>query len=83
LTSQLVHAKSMNGMDKRHDGHAWTKTITSYIKNDMNLTFRTSICVGYFYCKNQNCKYIGRIHCTSLVNKILWNGFTSTPFAIG
>jgi hypothetical protein len=31
-------SKSMQGMDKRHDGHAWTKTVTSHIKNDMNLT---------------------------------------------
>jgi hypothetical protein len=34
----------MQGMDKRHDGHAWTKTTTSHIKNDMNLKFRTSTC---------------------------------------
>jgi hypothetical protein len=32
----------MHGMDKRHDGHAWTKTVTSNIKSDMSLTFRTS-----------------------------------------
>jgi hypothetical protein len=28
----------MHGMDKRHDGHAWTKTVTSNIKSDMSLT---------------------------------------------
>jgi hypothetical protein len=37
----------MHGMDKRHDGHAWPKTITSHIKNDMSLTLCTSICVGH------------------------------------
>jgi hypothetical protein len=28
----------MHGMDKRHDGHAWTKTVTSNIKSDISLT---------------------------------------------
>jgi hypothetical protein len=56
------HAKLMQGMDKRHDGHAWTKTITSHIKNDMNLTFCTSTCTGHLYCDNQDCEYTARIH---------------------
>jgi hypothetical protein len=47
-------AKLMHRMDKRHDGHAWTKTITSHIKSDMSLTFRTSTCVGHLYCENQD-----------------------------
>jgi hypothetical protein len=42
----------MHGMDKRHDGHAWTKTVTSNIKNDMSLTFRNSICIGHLRCEN-------------------------------
>jgi hypothetical protein len=45
-------AKLMVGMDKQHDGHTWTKTITFYIKNDMGLKFYTSSCVGHFYCDN-------------------------------
>jgi hypothetical protein len=47
-----THAKLMHGMDKHHDGHAWTKTVTSHIKNDMSLTFRTSTCVGHLHCEN-------------------------------
>jgi hypothetical protein len=43
-------AKFMMGMDKRHDGYAWTKTITSHIKNDMGLTFHTSSCIGHLRC---------------------------------
>jgi hypothetical protein len=42
----------MHGMDKRHDGHAWTKTVTSNIKSDMSLTFRTSTCIGHLRCEN-------------------------------
>jgi hypothetical protein len=49
----------MHGMDKRHDGHAWAKTVTSNIKSDMSLTFRTSI--GHLCCENQDCEYTSRI----------------------
>ena len=36
----------MNCMDKRFDGHAWCRTITSNIHNSQGLTFRKSLCVG-------------------------------------
>ena len=32
-------ARSMDGMDKRYDGHVWTKTLTTNISNNLNLTF--------------------------------------------
>ena len=67
--------KLMHGMDKRHDGHVWTKTIKSNIKNDTSLSFYTSICIGHLCCKNQECKYTSRIHRTSLVNEWEWDGF--------
>jgi hypothetical protein len=38
-SSRSFHAKFMVGMDKQHDGHAWTRTSTSHIKNNMGLTF--------------------------------------------
>jgi hypothetical protein len=47
-----LQAKLMVGMDKRHNGYAWTKTITSLIKNDMGLTFCTSSCVGHLCYNN-------------------------------
>jgi hypothetical protein len=73
----------MHGMDKRHDGHAWTKTVVSNIKIDMSLTFHTSICIGHLRCENQDCKYTSRIHCTSLVNEQEWDGFTVTTIPVG
>jgi hypothetical protein len=76
-------AKLMHGMDKRHDGHAWTKIVTSHIKNDMSLMFRTSTCVGHLRCENLDCEYTSRIHCTSLVNELEWDGFTVTTIPIG
>ena len=40
-------AKAMDGMDKRYDGHVWTKTQSTNITNNLSLTFRSSICVGH------------------------------------
>ena len=73
----------MHGMNKRHDGHAWTKTVTSNIKNDMSLTFYTSTCIGHLRCENQDCEYTSRIHCTSPVNEQEWNGFTMMTIPVG
>jgi hypothetical protein len=80
-TSGLFHM--MHGMDKRYDGHAWTKTVTSNIKSDMNLTFRTSTCIGHLRCDNQDCKYISCIHRTSPINEWEWDGFTVTTIPVG
>jgi hypothetical protein len=73
----------MHGMDKRHDGHAWTKTVTSNIKSDMSLTFRTSTCIGHLRCENQNYEYTSRIHRTSPVNEREWDGFTVMTIPVG
>jgi hypothetical protein len=73
----------MHGMDKRHDGHAWTKTVTSNIKNDMSLTFRTFTYIGHLHCENQDCEYTSRIHRTSPVNEREWDGFTMTTIPVG
>ena len=73
----------MHGMDKRYDGHAWTKIVTSNIKSDVNLTFRTSICIGHLRCGNQECKYTTRIHHTFPVNEMEWDGFTLTSIPVG
>jgi hypothetical protein len=73
----------MHGMDKRHDGHAWTKTVTSNIKSDMSLTFHTSTCIGHLSCENQDCKYTTRIHRTSPINEREWDGFIVTTIPVG
>jgi hypothetical protein len=85
VDTSVLHtlSKSMQGMDKHHDGHAWTKTVTSNIKNDMDLTFRTSTCAGHLRCGNQDCEYTTRVHRTSPVNEMEWNGFIPAPFSVG
>jgi hypothetical protein len=85
VDTSVLHtlSKSMQGMDKHHDGHAWTKTVTSNIKNDMDLTFRTSTCAGHLRCGNQDCEYTTRVHRTSPVNEMEWDGFIPVPFSVG
>jgi hypothetical protein len=73
----------MVGMDKRHDGHVWTRTCTSHIKNDMGLTFRSTSCVGHLRCNNPDCEYLSCVHRTSLVNEMEWDDFTTTLFQVG
>ena len=73
----------MHGMDKRHDGHTWTKIVTSNIKSDRSLSFRTSTCIGHLCCENRDCKYTFRIHCTSLVNEREWDGFSVMTILVG
>jgi hypothetical protein len=73
----------MHAMDKRHDGHAWTKIVTSNIKKDTSLSFRTSTCIGHLGCENQDCEYTSRIHRTSPVNEREWVGFTMTTISVG
>jgi hypothetical protein len=70
----------MVGMDKRHDGHVWTRTSTSHIKNDTGLTFRSASCVGHLQCDYRDCEFLSRVHRTSQVNEMEWDGFTTTPF---
>jgi hypothetical protein len=77
--SASSQAGLMVGMDKRHDGHVWTRTSTSHIKSNMGLTFRSASCIGHLHCDNQDCEYLSRVHCISQVNEMEWDGFTTTP----
>ena len=76
-------AKAMQGMDKRYDGHVWTKTITSNITNDMGLSFRFSSCVGHLRCENKECDYLRREHRIYEVNETEFDGCTLQAFVVG
>jgi hypothetical protein len=82
-SSTSSQAGLMVGMDKRHDGHVWTRISTSHIKNNMGLAFRSASCIGHLRCDNQDCKYLSHVHRTSLVNEMEWDGFTTTSFQVG
>ena len=75
-------ARSMDGMDKRYDGHVWTKTLTTNISNNLNLTFRSSTCVGHPQCQNLECNYLKHSCRTSALNDTEFDGFSKEPFAV-
>ena len=84
VSNSALHskAKSMDGMDKSYDGHVWTKTLTTNISNNLNLTFRSFICVGHLQCQNLECNYLKRSCRTSALNDMEIDGFSKEPFAI-
>ncbi len=41
------HFGKMQGMDRKHDGHAWYKVKTTNIKNNFNLNFQRVCCLGH------------------------------------
>ena len=51
-------AKSLQGMDKKYDGHCWCLTKTSNISNDMGLTFWRSSYTDHLRCGNLDCDYL-------------------------
>ena len=76
-------ARSMDEMDKRYDDHVWTKTLTTNISNNLNLTFCSSICIGHLQCQNPKCDYLKCSCRTSALNDTKFDGFSKEPFAIG
>jgi hypothetical protein len=81
-TAARSHAKSMHGMDKRYDGHVWTKTITTNITNDFGLSFRFSACVGHLRCNNKDCEYLNRRPRIFQVNETEFEGCTLQAFVV-
>ena len=81
-TAARSQAKSMQGMDKRYDGHVWTKTITTNITNDFGLSFRSSSCVGHLRCNNKECEYLIRRPRIFEVNETEFEGCTLQAFVV-
>ena len=59
VSASHMKAKSM---DKRYDGHVWTKTQTTIITNVMGISFHSSTCVGHLQCQNPQCDYLQCAH---------------------
>jgi hypothetical protein len=78
--SASTSKNTMDGMDKRFDGHTWCRTITSNIHNSQSLTFRKSSCIGQLICNNENCDFLSR---SSKRNESERSSRTNTPFNLG
>ena len=83
FSSSHSKAKSMFDMDKRYNGHVWTKTVTTNISNVLDLSFRSSSCVGHLCCENPLCEYLERAQQTSSNNDTEFEGVTKEPFFVG
>jgi hypothetical protein len=46
----------MQGMDRKYDGHAWCKLVTTNIKNSFGFTFRKARCLGQLWCVQDDCE---------------------------
>jgi hypothetical protein len=77
--SASTSKNTMDGMDKRFDGHTWYRTITSNIHNSQGLIFRKSLYVGQLVCNNKNCDFFPR---SSKCNETKWSSRTNTPFKL-
>ena len=57
--------------------------MTTNISNVLNLSFRSSSCVGHLCCENPLCEYLECAHRTSSNNDIEFEGVTKEPFFVG
>ncbi len=76
-------ARHLSGMDKRHDAHVRSKTMTTNITNHVGLTFHTSVCVGHLRCSNIECEFLRRVHRTYSVNELEWEGLSPSALSVG
>ena len=74
MSHMSTYAKGMSGMDKRHDGHVWSKTVTTNIMNSQGFTFKTSSCLGHLHYTNTSCDFLRRSHCLEVVSEMEWEG---------
>ena len=82
-THMSTYAKGMSGMDKRHDGHVWSKTVTTNITNSQGFTFKTSYCLGHLRCTNSSYDFLRRSHRLEAVNEMEWEGVSPSIMDVG
>ena len=83
LSHMSTYAKEMSGMDKRHDGHVWSKTVTTNITNSQGFTFKTSYCLGHLRCTKNSYDFLHRSHRLEAVNEMEWEGVSPSIMDVG
>jgi hypothetical protein len=62
----------LDGMDRKFDGHAWTKTQTTNIScSKSDLLFKYVKCMGHLRCMNEECSHFLR---SGEHNDLYWDG---------
>ncbi len=69
VVSLVGHSGKMQGMDKKHDGHAWCVKMTN-IKNNFNLTFWRACCLGHLQCRNDGYNFFLLNKCRNEITRI-------------
>ena len=72
MSHMSTYAKGMSRMDKHHDGHVWSKTVTTNITNSQGFTFKTSSCLGHLHCTNTSCNFLCQSHRLEAINEMEW-----------
>ncbi len=67
VVSTMHRPLQMQGMDRKYDGHAWSKVITTNIKNNFDLGFKKARCLGHLWCLHDD--YENFVH-TCFCNEI-------------
>jgi len=71
IFSTIHRPLQMQGMDRKYNGHAWCKVITTNIKNKFGLNFRKVHCLGHLHCLQDDCEHFVR---STFCNETLWCG---------
>jgi hypothetical protein len=68
-------AGRLDSMDRKYDGHVWTKTWTTNLSTPRSeLTFKYVKCLGHLRCLNMECSHLVR---DKEYNELYWEGSCS------
>jgi hypothetical protein len=71
IYSNAHNLSQLQGMDKKYDGHAWSKLVTTNIKNSFGFSFRKAHCLGHLQCVHDDCENFLRY---AIRNETFWCG---------
>jgi hypothetical protein len=80
LLPNAYGSSKMHGMDRKNNGHAWCKVITTNIKNSFGLTFKKIHCLGHLCCVQDDCDNF--VH-SAFYNETFWCGESVHILVIG
>ena len=83
MSHMSTYAKKMSRMDKRHDGHVWSKMVTTNITNSQGSTSKTSSCLGHLQCTNSICDFLHQNHHVEAVNEMEWEEVSPSIMDVG
>jgi hypothetical protein len=71
IHSNAHNPSQMQNMDRKDNGHAWNKLVTTNIKNSFGLSFKKARCLGHLWCVQDDCE---NSLCSATHNETFWCG---------